>query len=282
MRSRAGETAAQGAQGRSAVKFPRIALARPLRAIVRSVLVACATGWYLVLHAWQCRRTNLAGRRRITSNLFSRWARLICRLVGLQVEVLGPHPPPGSLIAPNHQSYLDVIVLAAAAPMTFVSKAEVQDWPIFGFLLRRADQIVIHRTRTRRLLESVRLVSERLSQGFSVCVFLEGTTSSGEDMLSFHPSLLQPAIDAGATVVPVAVTWEADHPDVVVSRDVAYWGDHVFALHLLRVLGLRGIRARIRFGKALAASGDRAELAARLEREVRALRGRTSAGGPAG
>jgi 1-acyl-sn-glycerol-3-phosphate acyltransferase len=251
-------------------------------AVCRTALATFATGCYLVLHAWECRCADPVGRRRITSRLFSRWARLMCWLAGLQVEVQGLPPPPGSLIAPNHQSYLDVIVLAAAAPMTFVSKAEVQDWPMFGFLLRRADQIVIHRTRTRRLLQSLRQVSERLSQGFSVCVFLEGTTSSGEDVLRFHPSLLQPAIDVGAMVVPVAVTWVADHPDVVISRDVAYWGDHVFALHLLRVLGLRGIRARIRFGKPLAASRDRAELAARLEGEVRALRGQSSAEGLAG
>ncbi|GAB4220528.1 MAG: lyso-ornithine lipid O-acyltransferase [Acidobacteriota bacterium] len=274
--------AAQGAQGRLAVNFLRSALVRPLLAACRALLVACATGGYLVRHAWECRGADLAGRRRITANLFTGWARVMCRLLGLQVEVLGPLPPPGSLIAPNHQGYLDVIVLAAAAPMTFVSKAEVQDWPIFGFLLRRADQIVIQRARNRRLLESLRLVSERLSQGFSVCVFLEGTTSSGEDVLSFHPSLLQPAIDAGAMVVPVAVTWETDHPDVVISRDVAYWGDHVFALHLLKVLGLWGIRARIHFGNPLAASGDRAELAARLEGEVRALRGGSSARRPAG
>ncbi len=247
-------------------------IVRPLRVLWRVALAAGVTGWYLLLQAWGCRGADLLGRRRVTSFLFCRWAGLMCRVAGIRLEIRGPLPPPGSLIAPNHQGYLDVIALAAAAPMTFVSKAEVESWPIFGFLLRRADQIVIHRERSRRLLRSLQQVAERLRQGFSVCVFLEGTTSPGDDLLPFHPPLLQPAIDAGAPVVPVGVTWTADQPEVVVSRDIAYWGDHTFAAHLLRLLGLSGIGARICFGEPLASVAGRAELAARLEAEVRALR----------
>lgn len=243
-----------------------------LLALIRVGLIAFVTLFYLALHAWRIRGVGLLERRRMTSHLFQQWCNRLCRILGIVVEIRGPLPPNGSLLVPNHQSYLDVLALGSATGATFLSKAEVDRWPVFGFLLRRAEQLYVHRDRSRRLLETVRSVRERLAAGFSVCVFLEGTTSSGADVLRFHPSLLQPALDGEAPVAPVGIVWTADRPGVLVSRDVAYWGDHVFGSHLLRVLGLRGIRASVRFGSAVKATGERTELAEALHRQVRELR----------
>ena len=47
-------------------------------------------------------------------------------------------PPAAGVLACNHLSYLDVIMLAAAQPMVFVAKSEIQHWPVFGWLARWA------------------------------------------------------------------------------------------------------------------------------------------------
>lgn len=243
-----------------------------LMALTRGLFVAAVTVFYLAVRWWRVRGADPAQRRRLTGSVFRLWAQAVCRLLGIRLRISGPPPPAGALIVPNHQGYLDVPALAAAAPMVFVSKAEVNGWPIFGFLLRSVDTLYIHRDRSRRLLESTRGIAERLREGQSVCVFLEGTTSSGRDVLRFHPSLLQCALDTGAPVVPTGVNWTATRPDVDPEQDIAYWGGHHFLKHLVRALGLGGLQAEIRFGAAGSLGGDRSREAERLRGEVRRLR----------
>jgi 1-acyl-sn-glycerol-3-phosphate acyltransferase len=180
------------------------------------------------------------------------WLRRCTQLMGVRVTVSGPLPPPGSLIAPNHMGYADIFAVGAKVPCFFVAKSDVLSWPLIGYVFRLSRQIAVSRTRsTKDLKHTMQTLSERLEAGYSVCVFLEGTSSGGETILPFHGALLQPAIDAGAPIVPAAIRWTADDPRIEVREDVAYWKDHIFMSHMFRLLGLRGVRAEIRFGEPL-------------------------------
>ena len=128
------------------------------------------------------------------------------------------------------------------------------------------------RGRLRGVHEANRLVTERLTQGLSVCAFLEGTSSGGGAVMPFHSSLIQPAIDAGVPVVPAALRWQATDPAIDIAEDVAYWGDHTLAPHLWRVLGLRGLRVDVTFGAPSSSGGqDRKTLAGTAHDSVCAL-----------
>ena len=60
-------------------------------------------------------------------------------------------------------------------------------------------------------------IIDALSRGDLVAVFPEGTTSDGTGLLKFHSSLLQPIVDAGGHVQPVAIRYRTpadEHSDV--------------------------------------------------------------------
>jgi 1-acyl-sn-glycerol-3-phosphate acyltransferase len=246
------------------------ARSNPFLAVIRLSGLAMVTLYYLIVNAVSKGFTSdLENRRRATGQYFQKWARAIRRILGIAVEIRGAVPPSGALLTPNHQGYLDIVLLASVTPMVFVSKAEVRSWPVIGFLLGQAEQLLVSRNRAKDLKDSVKGIAERLKGGQSVCVFLEGTTTGGDHVLRFFPALLQPAIDAGAPVVPTVIRWRARRGGMKVSRDVAYWGDHHFLRHAARLLGLGGISAVVEFGPPVCSEGAaRRQLADRMHSEV--------------
>ena len=60
-------------------------------------------------------------------------ARRHIKIYGCDYRATGPIPQKGLLVL-NHLSYLDILVIAALTPAIFVSKSEVRDWPLFGWL----------------------------------------------------------------------------------------------------------------------------------------------------
>ncbi len=192
------------------------------------------------------------------------------RLVGVHVTISGPTPAPGSLIAPNHMGYADIFAIGGRIPTFFVSKSEVATWPIIGHMFRQSRQIALARSRsTKSFKQTLESIVDRLRAHHSICVFLEGTSSGGDSVLPFHASLLQPAIDTDAPIIPAAIRWRSNDEHVNIAEDVAYWKDHIFAPHLFRLMGLRGIEAEIRFGEPLdTASLSRNEIAEKLHENV--------------
>ena len=76
------------------------------------------------------------------------WHRAAVRLLDLRVETRGaPVPARPLLIVANHVSWLDIVVLGSLMPLSFVAKAEVASWPVFGFLARMQRTVFVDRTR---------------------------------------------------------------------------------------------------------------------------------------
>lgn len=198
-----------------------------------------------------------------------RWFKVGAWIMGIRVRPSGPMPPAGSLVAPNHLGYADIIAVGSVLPTIFVAKAEVASWPVIGFLFRSGRHVGVPRSRSRALAGAAEQVEDRLRYGATVCVFLEGTSTGGDRVRAFHGTMLQPAMSAGAPVVPVALRWSARQPGVSVSEDVAYWKDHTFVPHFWRLLGLRGVTVNVRFGQAIPPnSADRKTLAETARAEV--------------
>jgi len=248
----------------------RRARSNPFLAIYRLMMFAAVTlYWYVVLITGRLVRHKHLQRRIWAQHVAQRWFQTCVRLIGLRVTDSGTPPVPGSTLAPNHIGYGDIFALGSVVECVYVAKSDMFSWPLFGTLMRASEQIAVRRKRARGLLAAAAQMKERLEAGQSVCVFLEGTSSGGTGVLPFHGSMLQPAIDARAQIVPVALCWRARVDGVDIAEDVAYWKDHVLVPHLWRFLGLRGIEVEIVFGAPIASEGrDRATLAAEVERQV--------------
>ena len=199
----------------------------------------------------------------------ARWLHESCartlRAIELQVDVTGKLPA-GGLIVSNHLSYLDIVVLSTAVPCVFVSKAEVAKWPIFGPYARWAGCVFVQRKDRADVARANAGIADALREGVPVVLFPEGTTTDGQRVLRFHSTLLQPAIDAAATITPCAIAYELEDGDP--AREACWWGDMKLLPHLWNLLGKRTFRARIVFGDPMQAGGDRKSLGAKLHEEV--------------
>ena len=253
----------------------RRAHSSPIRAGLRVAGLMAAS--LFLLACWATVKTltrDIKTQNRRAAHWTSRWTRWCLAVAGFRVTTSGPKPAEGSLLAPNHIGYADVLALGSVAPCFFVAKVDVESWPFVGLLFRISKNIGVPRRRARALVEVTNEVAERLRGGNSVCVFLEGTSTGGDRLLPFYPPLAQPAIDAKAPLVPVAIRWRAEASDIDVAEDVAYWKDHVFGPHAWRLMGLRGISVHIQFGEPIPSEGhNRKTLAAAAEHAVAAMTG---------
>ncbi len=188
--------------------------------------------------------------------------------IHVQREVHGT-PPTHGLIVSNHLSYLDILCYSAAVPCVFVSKADVEEWPIFGRYARWSGSVFVRRHDRGDAARANVNVSESLSDGVPVVLFPEGTTTDGHRILRFHSTMLQPAIDVVAPITPCAIRYELEDGDP--HREVSWWGDMTLLPHFWNLAGKKSIRARIVFGGPLIATGDRKQLGHLLQEQVVSL-----------
>jgi 1-acyl-sn-glycerol-3-phosphate acyltransferase len=151
------------------------------------------------------------------------WARRTLHRLGVTLEVTGAPRPGPLLLAANHVSWLDILVIDAVQPVRFVSKADVRHWPLLGWMVACGGTLFIERESRRDAMRVVHQMAQALQAGDHLAVFPEGTTGAGPQLLPFHANLLQAAV---ATHVPVqAVALRFADASARFSPAVSYVGD---------------------------------------------------------
>jgi 1-acyl-sn-glycerol-3-phosphate acyltransferase len=192
------------------------------------------------------------------------WSVGLLNAVGMQVKVSGLSRPGATLIVANHISWIDIAAIHAAAPHArFVSKADVLQWPLLGWLIRNAGTLFIERERKRDAVRVVHAMAQALQDGDSVAVFPEGTTGEGPLLLPFHANLLQAAVATATPVQPIVLRF-ADATQAY-SPAVVYIGDTTLLQSIWRVASARGLCAHVELLPPIAtAHADRRRLAEHL------------------
>jgi 1-acyl-sn-glycerol-3-phosphate acyltransferase len=148
---------------------------------------------------------KLAWRRSVTSAL----ARVALLVLGLRVSVEGlENLPDGScIVAANHASYLDGIVLKAMLPprFSFVIKREASRMPVAGLLMRRIGSEFVDRHSEGGRQRDARRVIRRAEQGYSLVFFPEGTFDEVPGLKRFHIGAFAAAVRGGMPIVPVII-----------------------------------------------------------------------------
>lgn len=203
------------------------------------------------------------------------WSAQMLAILGMRLEVQGEPFAAGSMLVANHISWLDIFVINALAPAAFVSKAEVRAWPLIGWLAARNDTVFLRRGSRGHARIVNAEIAGILAAGGHVAVFPEGTTTDGSHVLHFHGALLQPALEAGHPVQPVALAYAA--ADGRRSYAPAYDGDVSLGQCLAAIIGERGLVAGVRVAPALAADvcSDRRALALLTREQIAAAVGST-------
>jgi 1-acyl-sn-glycerol-3-phosphate acyltransferase len=201
--------------------------------------------------------------------------RLVRRILGIRVEVSGTAPEQGPLlIASNHVSWLDIVVLSSVAPLSFVAKKEVGRWPFFGSLARLQRTVFVDRDRRHATGGSRNELRRRLDAGDIIVLFAEGTSGDGRSVLPFKSSFFGAADEPGVLVQPVTLAYRG-HRNLPMTRRLlpayAWYGDMDLAPHLLGALREGPIEVAVVCHPPLSLSGEmsRKALARHAEEEVR-------------
>jgi 1-acyl-sn-glycerol-3-phosphate acyltransferase len=137
-------------------------------------------------------------------------ARSFLWLTGLspKVEMEEPIRERGVLLAVNHASYLDPLLLSAVipGPLSFVAKEELAGQRVAGPFLRRIGTLFVRRTDVEGGVEDTRKVLEASLSGERIVSFPEGTLTRMPGLLGFHVGSFLVAVEAGIPVVPIVIS----------------------------------------------------------------------------
>lgn len=187
-------------------------------------------------------------------------------LLGVRLQATGATVRADALLVSNHVSWLDIFVINALAPSAFVSKAEVRNWPVIGWLAARNGTVFLRRGSRGHARIINAEIGALLDGGRNVAVFPEGTTTDGTHVLHFHAALLQPAIESGHPVQALAIRYLT--PDGRYEPAPAYAGDTSLGQCLARIVATPALVARIDAMPALAtANGPARRELARIVRD---------------
>ncbi|MDN5865123.1 MAG: 1-acyl-sn-glycerol-3-phosphate acyltransferase [Gammaproteobacteria bacterium] len=205
-------------------------------------------------------------RRRIQPPMMRAWCGWLALLWGIRISVQGEPVAAPAMLACNHRSWLDIVVLGATIHGSFISKAELDRWPVVGYLARHGGStLYISRGEMRSFRQLGGNLVARLNESTRIIFFPEGGISGDRLLLRFRPRLFAAAIAARCAVQPVAIEYCGGD-----GADQAPMGaTEPFALHAWRLLRYRRIEVRTTFLDPLDPHGrDEKALAAQAQAAV--------------
>lgn len=180
-------------------------------------------------------------------------------LFGVRLHIIGElsSKRPLLLVA-NHISWLDIAVLSAIAPVSFVAKAEMASWPLLGWLAKMQRTIFVVREARRSSGQQADQIAERLAAHEIMILFPEATTTDGNALAPFKTPLFEAAKRAihsahldHATVQPLALQYTrlAGLPIGRAERPHVAWpGEIGLAESLLPLVRAGALDVHVRLG----------------------------------
>ncbi len=180
--------------------------------------------------------------------------RICCRIMGIDIKTVGTmsrHRP--TLFVSNHTSYIDITVLGALIPGSFVAKTEVAQWPLYGWLAKLQRTVFVDRKRNTSHIQRDQL-QQRLAARGNLILFPEGTSNDGNRVLPFRSALLSvaeaPASDASLVIQPVSVAYVGLNGIPMghgLRPLVAWYGDMTLGPHLWQFSRLGKVTVVVEF-----------------------------------
>jgi 1-acyl-sn-glycerol-3-phosphate acyltransferase len=131
-------------------------------------------------------------------------------LMGIRVHTVGLENLPqagGGVLAPNHESMLDIPLLCSLGhPLCWLSKEEVGKLPFIGWSMRAMGCYFVKRNRSGHDINVMKDVEDGLKRGASIVIFPEGTRTRTGKLLPFKKGAFKTAQNSGVPIIPIAIT----------------------------------------------------------------------------
>ena len=140
-------------------------------------------------------------------------ARLMLYVAGIPVQIEGKETLEDAvnggacIYAPNHSSYVDVLVTVALLPggVRFVAKGETLKMPLIGLIVRRTGQFAFDRSDPEERIKLAEEIDAALLRGESVAIYPEGTFTPSVGIRPFHLGAFKAAAITQRPICPVAI-----------------------------------------------------------------------------
>jgi 1-acyl-sn-glycerol-3-phosphate acyltransferase len=141
--------------------------------------------------------------------LIRRIAKAVFFLTGVRIKKIGFEklPPIGAVLAFNHTSYTDALVLTATLPAApvFVAKRELTKQWIAGKILPRLGMLFVERGSHGKSRSEIDAVTAVAKKGRFIVFFPEGTFTRRAGLTKFYLGAFNVAANAGIPVHPAAL-----------------------------------------------------------------------------
>lgn len=207
------------------------------------------------------------------------WQKCVCKIFSIKVKKIGlPRKSSQTIYISNHISYLDIPVIGSILPTSFVAKKDVASWPVFGTLSRLQQTAFISRDRADAA-KGQQTLNAMLSQGKSLIIFAEGTSTDGREVLPFKSSLFSIAFQENLPdihIQPITIKMETINRKEIITqddRDLYSWHremDTPLGSHLWRFAQSQGAEISLTFHTPIKAQdySDRKTLAKACQNTV--------------
>ena len=216
-----------------------------LLGIAAIVVSFCTVGVIIGLITW-----NKLQKRKLRNKSLQFFSKLALQVLQIKVnlQTIADAKHSSHLIISNHTSYVDVIVLAARAPYTFVTSKEIEADPFLGSICRFAGCVFVERRKIRQLYQEIEELSVLLDQGISIVIFPEATSSNGSLVLPFKRALLEAAFRTQKNLLPFCINiMKANGAEIgAKERDaICYYGEMGFVPHIIRLSRLKAVEINL-------------------------------------
>jgi 1-acyl-sn-glycerol-3-phosphate acyltransferase len=183
------------------------------------------------------------------TNFFSRIFLKICG-IKIHFKNLDVKFKNVNLILANHLSYIDIVLLASITPVLFVTSVEIKEQPILGLFAKCGGSIFVERRQKMKIKKDLEQLDFYISQGFTLLLFPEGTTSNGKTLLPFKSSLFDAVINKNISILNLCIKYIALDGDLINENNkdnIYFYGDMTFWPHLIRFLNINRLDVAIDF-----------------------------------
>lgn len=148
------------------------------RMLALFLIILCLLALVLTLPRLMSRKQKQ--RQKLAARLMQKHLQWMVKACGLRLHIHGRLPPEGEsfVLLSNHVSYWDILALGSLAPLGFLAKDSIAQWPVLGTVTSLCNTIYVSREDVRGRWRSLRSLQVR-SRDMPYCIFPEGTTTAG-------------------------------------------------------------------------------------------------------
>lgn len=120
-------------------------------------------------------------------------------------------------LAPNHVSFVDIVVLAALLPVRFLAAVEVKQRPVLGWAASVAGTVFVDRANMRSRREALLRIGEAYEARHAppIVIFPEGRLGTGTELSNFQLGIFKLAKTHNVAYLPIAIHYD--------RLDIAVW-----------------------------------------------------------